>query len=80
MDDLAPFGQTDTASEPAVPDYDFEEETPEATLANEEDEFADLDFDEEEDEDEWGGRRTGKPGKQQKQPRRDRDRDRRPNF
>jgi hypothetical protein len=80
IDDLAPFGQTDTAAEPAAPSYDFEEEEPQTALNNEEEEFEDLDFDEDEEEDEWGGRRPGKPGKQQQKPRRDRERDRRPNF
>ncbi len=75
IDDLGPFGQADAEPEPAVTGFDFAETEPEAALGQGEDEFPDVDFDEEEEEDEWGSRRPGKSGKQQK-PRRER----RPNF
>lgn len=79
MDDLAPFGQTEVEAEPPVADFDFDadEGAPEAAADEDEEDFGGMDFDEDEEEDEWGSRRPGKPGKQQK-PRRDRER--RPNF
>jgi hypothetical protein len=75
MDDLAPFGQPETGTEPEVSDFDYEVEEPEAAAGEDEEEF-DFDEDEDEEEDEWGSRRPGKPGKQQQKPRRER----RPNF
>lgn len=69
MDDLAPFSP-EPAAAPIVTDFDVEKVKTEPVAA-ETDEFED-EFEDEEEEDEWGAPR--KPGKQQKQPPRRRDR------
>jgi hypothetical protein len=74
--DLAPFGQPVQDEEPAiVTDFDLDHVSEEPAAAEDEDEFADVDFDEEE-EDEWGAPRRG-GGKPQKPPRKREPRERR---